>query len=377
MVDLPPAAAASSPPAKASIRDLLVAARTILPPDVPVVAEAFTLRRAVLDIVATPARAALLADTLARALAVPVEVRSGPWRGHGIPEGDPTDAGRVRLRLGEPPASDVADPSDPVLALALLTPEGLTARGAVVAAALARLASEALALEPVAGALAAARALGLVEVEVWLRGAAPAPLLDAARAAGRPIGHDPDAPRGAPWQATFTARDALGRTGPLLEASAAGVAPRGLLAAGPAAVLAAVEHARGALPAWLAPEPVVVLPVGPADVAAARAAARALGATIAPTIPDDAEAPLARRLAAAAALRPPYVAIVGPAEREAGTVALRGRGSTACATVEVDALRARLADEVATRAWNTQGAAHAPRSSTRLPPGESPTTNGG
>lgn len=389
----PSAAAPPRPPSLACVRDLLLAARAQLPPDVPVVAEAATLRRAVLDIVATPARAAALADSLARALAVPVEVRPGPWRGHA---GDEAEAGRVRLRLGEPSPQDEADPADPVLALDLLTPDGVTARGATVAAALERLAVEALAHEPVAGALLAARALRLVEVELWLRGAAPAPLVEAARAVGVPIGVDPDAPlraagRAAAWQATLTARDAQGRTRPLLEASAAGTAARGLLAAGAApraAVLAAAEHARGALPVWLAPEPVVVLPVGPADLAAAQAAARRLGAAL----PDDAEAPLARRLAAATALRPPYVAIVGPAERDAGTVALRPRGDrsrdrpTACGTVSVDALRARLAAEAATRAWTHLAgvpgeteppAALGPRSSTRLPAGESTTTNGG
>lgn len=381
-VSASPAASLPACATSSSARDLLVAARSHLPPDVPVMAEAATLRRAVLDIVATPARAAALADALARALAVPVEVRPGPWRGHGDPAEDQAP-GRVRLRLGEPPASEVRDPADPVAPLALLTPDrrsassapdGLTARGAVVDAALARLATEVLALDPAAGALAAARALRLVEVEVWLLGAAPASLVEAARAVGLPIGVDPDAPPGAPWQASFTARDALGRTGSLLEASAAGVVPRGLLAAGVAGVLAVAEHARGALPVWLSPEPVVVLPVSPADLAAARAAARGLGAAL----PADAGAPLARRLAAVTALRPPYVAIVGPAERDAATVALRPRGSTACTTVEVDALRARLAHEAATRAWNdTQGAARAPRSSTRLPAGGSPPTNGG
>lgn len=370
MLSVQPSPAAAPPrPSRAasasSGQELLLAARAALPPDVAVVAGAATLRRAVLDVIATPAQAEALATSLASAVGAPVELLLGPWREE--------DAGRIRLRVG---AADAA--GDPVAPLALVTGCGLTARGEAVAAALARLAGELLALPPVAAAQAAARALALTGVEAWLRGAADPALLEAARAAGVPAHADPDAPAGA-WEALFTARDALGRTRALLAASREGVAGRGPLALGSAAerraaVAAVAEHLEGALPAWLAPEPVVVLPVGPADLEAARSAARALGASE----PEDAQAPLARRLAAAAALRPPYLAIVGPAERDAARVALRARGSTASTTVEVGALRARLTAEVASRACDPhRGPALAGSPSTRPPAGGSPTTNGG
>ena len=100
-----------------------------------------------------------------------------------------------------------------------------------------------------------------------------------------------------------------------------------------------LEHHRGALPPWLAPEQVVIAPIGPDHLSWARAVeARLRAAGLRVRLDDDGT--LARRIAAAHQLGVPFVAVIGAAEVAAGTVALRGREQQA--VVSLDAAVAEL-----------------------------------
>jgi threonyl-tRNA synthetase len=105
-----------------------------------------------------------------------------------------------------------------------------------------------------------------------------------------------------------------------------------------------LEHHRGALPPWLAPEQVLVAPVsgdqaGYAATVAARLSAAGLRVRV------DGDGSLSRRIALAHHLGFPFVAVVGATEAAAGTVALRGREQHL--TLPVDATVAALADRCA------------------------------
>ncbi len=108
-----------------------------------------------------------------------------------------------------------------------------------------------------------------------------------------------------------------------------------------------LEHHRGALPPWLAPEQVLVAPIsaehaGWAATVAARLAAADLRVRV------DGDGTLSRRIAQAHALGFPFVAVIGAAEVAAGTVALRGRDQHV--TLPLDGAVALLAERCAGRA---------------------------
>jgi threonyl-tRNA synthetase len=90
-----------------------------------------------------------------------------------------------------------------------------------------------------------------------------------------------------------------------------------------------------ALPAWLAPLQVVVLPVAPAEeqLAAARAVAGRLAAA-GLRVEVDADESLARRIAAAHARAVPFQVVVGAREAASGAVAVRARSGQSAAPVE-------------------------------------------
>lgn len=96
-----------------------------------------------------------------------------------------------------------------------------------------------------------------------------------------------------------------------------------LLGGAPRALAIALEHLHGALPTWLAPEQVRLLPIGAVD---ASAVVRELGAL---RVRVDGDGPLASRVGAATAARVPYLAFVGHDELEHGVVRVRVRGSRA------------------------------------------------
>jgi threonyl-tRNA synthetase len=93
-----------------------------------------------------------------------------------------------------------------------------------------------------------------------------------------------------------------------------------------AAVL--IEHHRGALPFWLAPEQVVVCPVAADHRGYASRVADLMNAADVRTVIDDPGESLSRRIVAAHQMRIPVVCTVGARECSASTVSLRDRAGT-------------------------------------------------
>lgn len=106
-----------------------------------------------------------------------------------------------------------------------------------------------------------------------------------------------------------------------------------------------LEHHEGRLPAWLAPEQAVIIPVsGAASGYAAEVAAAAREAGLRVRVDDRAES-LGRRVRDALQLAVPFVIAVGERERERREVSLRRRGGSAA--VPLDAALSQLAVECA------------------------------
>ncbi|HEY6034015.1 MAG TPA: His/Gly/Thr/Pro-type tRNA ligase C-terminal domain-containing protein, partial [Kofleriaceae bacterium] len=86
-----------------------------------------------------------------------------------------------------------------------------------------------------------------------------------------------------------------------------------------------LEHHGAALPAWLAPDQVSVVPVGAAHREAAAAIARELQAAGVRARVDASEATLARRIALAHHDGVPFQIVLGDKELAGGTLAIRAR----------------------------------------------------
>jgi threonyl-tRNA synthetase len=104
----------------------------------------------------------------------------------------------------------------------------------------------------------------------------------------------------------------------------------------------------GALPVWLAPTQVVILPVGDAG-AHARAVCAALGDAGVRAGVDDRDQTLSARVRESWRLRIPYVAIVGDREAADGSVSVRVRGGRQLGVLQVTALVDAVAHAVALR----------------------------
>ena len=87
-----------------------------------------------------------------------------------------------------------------------------------------------------------------------------------------------------------------------------------------------LEHHRGALPFWLAPDQIVVAPVTGQQQQYANAVAEAFTAAGLRCINDSADETLARRIVAARDKGIPIFAVAGAKEAAAGTISLRERG---------------------------------------------------
>lgn len=87
-----------------------------------------------------------------------------------------------------------------------------------------------------------------------------------------------------------------------------------------------LEHCSGALPAWLAPEQLVVAPVSEAQREAARAIHRRFREAGLRSRLDDRSATLGKRLREAHLSGVPFVAVVGAREAERDEVSVSGRG---------------------------------------------------
>lgn len=90
-----------------------------------------------------------------------------------------------------------------------------------------------------------------------------------------------------------------------------------------------LEHHAGALPAWLAPEQVVVAPIEEACADAARGFAEVLERSGVRARVDGRDEMIGRRVREARALGVPWVAVIGAREVAAGQVSLRAMGEGA------------------------------------------------
>ena len=110
-----------------------------------------------------------------------------------------------------------------------------------------------------------------------------------------------------------------------------------------------IEHYAGALPTWLSPEQVRVIPVTDAHVDYAETVAGACAAAGLRSEVDESGGSLGPLIRRAKLSKIPYVLVVGNDDVDAGTVGVNRRGWSGRPEhgVAVDALVAEVADEVA------------------------------
>ncbi|MGQ9370815.1 threonine--tRNA ligase [Azospirillum sp. A39] len=106
-----------------------------------------------------------------------------------------------------------------------------------------------------------------------------------------------------------------------------------------------LEHHRGRLPLWLAPEQIAVLPVAEAHIPCARGVARRLDAAGYRVAVDERPERLARKIVDVRESGVPILAVVGEREEEAGTVAFRRLPDGRAESVGVAGLIERLRPE--------------------------------
>src|SRR5580692_8710542 len=112
-----------------------------------------------------------------------------------------------------------------------------------------------------------------------------------------------------------------------------------------------IEHYAGALPTWLSPEQVRVLPVSDAHAVYAESVVRdCVGAGLRCSL-DDASDTLGARIRKARMAKVPYVLVVGDDDVKGGTVGVNRRGSTEKPErgVGLTAFVSSVVDEVARR----------------------------
>ncbi|MDR7521095.1 MAG: threonine--tRNA ligase [Armatimonadota bacterium] len=110
-----------------------------------------------------------------------------------------------------------------------------------------------------------------------------------------------------------------------------------------------VEHYAGALPVWLSPEHVRVLPIADRHHDyARRIRERLLGAGLRATV-DDSNDRISYKVRQAQVEHVPYMAIVGDREVGAGTVAVRSRSAGDLGPMPLEQFMARVQGEVAAR----------------------------
>ncbi len=111
-----------------------------------------------------------------------------------------------------------------------------------------------------------------------------------------------------------------------------------------------LEHYAGALPTWLSPEQVRVLPVRDDHVGYAARVARRLEEVGLRTSTEDAAEPLGARIRRAKMLKIPYVLVVGDDDLAAGTVGVNTRGAERPERgVPVEVVVQRVLDDVAAK----------------------------
>jgi threonyl-tRNA synthetase len=114
-----------------------------------------------------------------------------------------------------------------------------------------------------------------------------------------------------------------------------------------------IEHFAGALPPWLAPEQVRVIPIADRHAEHAEGLVRRFVEAGLRAHLDGSRETLGKKIREAQLQKIPYALVVGDKEIEAGTVAVRDRGGNEARGVPVDAFLARALDEVGSRVVET------------------------
>ncbi|MFZ9268890.1 MAG: threonine--tRNA ligase [Candidatus Limnocylindrus sp.] len=110
-----------------------------------------------------------------------------------------------------------------------------------------------------------------------------------------------------------------------------------------------VEHFAGALPLWLSPEQVVIIPIADRHLEAAEAGAKILRSAGLRVSIDDSSNRMQNKIRLAQEQKVPLMLVLGDKEADAGGAAPRWRDGTQEAATSWDALAARLAAQVAAR----------------------------
>ncbi|HOB22348.1 MAG TPA: threonine--tRNA ligase, partial [Bacillota bacterium] len=109
------------------------------------------------------------------------------------------------------------------------------------------------------------------------------------------------------------------------------------------------EHYAGAFPLWLAPVQVVVLPLGESQNAYAQEVKKQLEDSGLRVEVDARDEKLGYRIREAQLQKIPYMIILGPKEEEGKTLSVRSRKDGDLGTMDLEALTARLTEEVLTK----------------------------
>ena len=119
-----------------------------------------------------------------------------------------------------------------------------------------------------------------------------------------------------------------------------------------------IEQYAGALPAWLAPEQVVVLNITDAQAEYAQNVAQTLQNQGFRALTDLNNDKITYKIRSHATRKLPYILVVGDKEKENGTVAVRARGNQDLGVMPVEAFMQLLRDDVARKSSaNTAAAA--------------------
>ena len=111
-----------------------------------------------------------------------------------------------------------------------------------------------------------------------------------------------------------------------------------------------IEKYAGALPAWIAPEQVRVLPITDRINDAARAACAELSAYGVRAETDTRNEKIGFKIREAQVQKVPYMLVMGDKEVESGLVSVRSRKDGDLGTMSLEAFRKKLLEEIATRA---------------------------
>jgi threonyl-tRNA synthetase len=107
-----------------------------------------------------------------------------------------------------------------------------------------------------------------------------------------------------------------------------------------------IEHYGGRFPLWLAPVQAAVLPVADRHNERAARVAEELGAAGLRARVDDRTESVGKKIRDAELSKAPYMLVVGDKEIESDSVSVRHHGDGDLGTMALDALVARMSDEV-------------------------------